>query len=57
MAGGGLALEGRTTTAYTLRDETRRTLGYLRRIVGQNHIPDHATVAIDSDRITIEWED
>ena len=54
---GGLALEGRTSTAYALRDDARRTLGYLRRIVGQSHIPDHATVAIDSDRITIEWED
>jgi hypothetical protein len=53
----GITLEGRTTTAYPLRDESRRTLGYLRRIVGQNHIPDHATVTVETDRITIEWED
>jgi hypothetical protein len=56
-AADAISLEGRTTTAYALRDDVRRTLGYLRRIVGQSHIPDHATVAIDTDRITIEWED
>jgi hypothetical protein len=30
---------------------------YLRRIVNQRHIPDEAQVAIDGDRITIEWAD
>jgi hypothetical protein len=53
----GLRLEGRTATSYPLRDETRRTVGYLRLIVGQAHIPDEATVAVDVDRITIEWDD
>ena len=53
----GMRLEGRTATSYPLRDEARRTVGYLRLIVGQAHIPDAATVAVDVDRITIEWDD
>ena len=53
----GTRLEGRTATSYPLRDEDRRTVGYLRLIVGQAHIPDAATVAVDVDRITIEWDD
>jgi hypothetical protein len=54
---GAPRLEGSTTTSYPLRDETRRTIHYLRLIVGQPHIPDTATVSVDSDRITIEWDD
>ena len=53
----GTRLEGRTATSYPLRDEARRTVGYLRLIVGQAHIPDAATVAVDVDCITIEWDD
>lgn len=53
----GMRLEGRTTTSYTLRDDERRTIRYLRLVVGQAHIPDEATVAVDVDRITIEWDD
>jgi len=52
-----MRLEGRTTTSYTLRDDERRTIRYLRLVVGQAHIPDEATVAVDVDRITIEWDD
>jgi hypothetical protein len=53
----GMRLEGRTTTSYPLRDDARRTVGYLRLVVGQAHIPDEANVAVDVDRITIEWDD
>ena len=53
----GLRLESRTSSAYPLRDDNRRTVRYLRLIVGQAHSPDEATVAVDVDRITIEWND
>ena len=53
----GVRLEGRTTTSYPLRDDGRRTVRYLRLVIGQAHIPDEATVAVDVDRITIEWDD
>jgi hypothetical protein len=43
--------------AYRLGDDARRTVGYLRRIVNQRNIPDEARVAIDGERITIEWAD
>ena len=43
--------------AYRLGDDARRTVGYLRRIVNQRHIPDAARVTIDGDRITVEWAD
>jgi hypothetical protein len=52
-----LRLEVQTIKAYRLGDETRRTVGYLRRIVNQRRIPDDARVAIDGERITIEWSD
>jgi len=52
-----LRLEAQTTKAYRLGDDARRTVGYLRRIVNQRHIPDEAQVTIDGDRITIEWAD
>jgi hypothetical protein len=54
---GAQRLEAQTTKAYRLGDDARRTVGYLRRIVNQRHIPDEAQVAIDGDRITIEWAD
>jgi len=56
-ADGALRLEAQTTKAYRLGDDARRTVGYLRRIVNQRHIPDAGQVAIDGDRITIEWAD
>jgi hypothetical protein len=56
-ADGALRLEAQTIKAYRLGDDARRTVGYLRRIVKQRHIPDAAQVAIDGDRITIEWVD
>jgi hypothetical protein len=52
---GTLRLEAQTIKAYQLGDDTRRTVGYLRRIVNQRHIPDEAKVSIDGDRITVEW--
>ena len=54
---GALRLEAQTTKAYRLGDEARRTVGYLRRIVNQRHIPDEARVSVDGERITIEWAD
>lgn len=54
---GVLRLEAQTTKSYRLGDDARRTVGYLRRIVNQRHIPDAAQVAIDGDRIIIEWTD
>jgi hypothetical protein len=57
MSDGTLRLEAQTIKAYRLGDEARRTIGYLRRIVNQRHIPDEARVAIDGERITIEWSD
>jgi hypothetical protein len=39
---GALRLEAQTIKAYRLGDEARRTVGYLRRIVNQRHIPDEA---------------
>ena len=56
-ADGALRLEAQTIKAYRLADETRRTVGYLRRIVNQRHIPDDARVTVDGERITIEWAD
>jgi hypothetical protein len=56
-ADGTLRLEAQTIKAYRLGDDARRTVGYLRRIVNQRHIPDEARVAIDGERITIEWAD
>lgn len=56
-ADGALRLEAQTTKAYRLGDDARRTVGYLRRILNQRHIPDAAQVTIDGDRITIEWAD
>lgn len=56
-ADGAMRLEAQTIKAYRLGDDARRTVGYLRRIVNQRHIPDAAQVAIDGDRITIEWAD
>jgi hypothetical protein len=56
-ADGTLRLEAQTIKAYRLGDDARRTAGYLRRILNQRHIPDEARVAIDGDRITIEWAD
>jgi hypothetical protein len=56
-ADGALCLEAQTIKAYRLGDEARRTVGYLRRIVNQRRIPDEARVAIDGERITIEWAD
>lgn len=56
-AEGGLRLEAQTIKAYRLADESRRTVGYLRRIVNQRHIPDNARVTVDGERITIEWAD
>jgi hypothetical protein len=56
-ADGALRLEAQTIKAYRLGDEARRTVGYLRRIVNQRHIPDEARVTIDGERITIEWAD
>ncbi len=50
-------LQSRTSTAYALRDDARRTVGYLRLVLGQSHISDSAAVSVDADRITIEWED
>jgi hypothetical protein len=54
---GSLRLEAQTIKAYRLGDDARRTVGYLRRIVNQRHLPDGARVTIDGDRITIEWAD
>ena len=54
---GALRLEAQTIKAYRLGDEARRTVGYLRRILNQRHIPDEARVVIDGERITIEWAD
>jgi hypothetical protein len=54
---GTLRLEAQTIKAYRLGDDGRRTVGYLRRIVNQRHIPDEARVTIDGDRITVEWAD
>lgn len=56
-ADGSLRLEAQTIKAYRLGDDARRTIGYLRRIVNQRHLPDDARVTIDGDRITIEWAD
>ena len=56
-ADGTLRLEAQTIKAYRLGDEARRTVGYLRRIVNQRHIPDEARVTVDGERITIEWAD
>jgi hypothetical protein len=56
-ADGTLRLEAQTMKAYRLGDEARRTVGYLRRIVNQRHIPDDARVTVDGERITIEWAD
>jgi hypothetical protein len=56
-ADGTVRLEAQTIKAYTLGDDARRTVGYLRRIVNQRHIPDEARVAIDGERVTIEWAD
>jgi hypothetical protein len=54
---GALRLDAQTIKAYRLGDEARRTVGYLRRIVNQRHIPDEARVTVDGERITIEWAD
>jgi hypothetical protein len=54
---GALRLEAQTIKAYRLGDDARRTVGYLRRIVNQRHIPDDARVTIDGERITVEWSD
>jgi hypothetical protein len=54
---GALRLEAQTIKAYRLGDDARRTVGYLRRIVNQRHIPDTARVTIDGDRLTVEWAD
>lgn len=54
---GALRLEAQTIKAYRLGDESRRTVGYLRRIVNQRHVPDDARVTVDAERITIEWAD
>jgi hypothetical protein len=56
-ADGALRLEAQTIKAYRLGDESRRTVGYLRRIVNQRHVPDEARVTVDAERITIEWAD
>ena len=56
-ADGALRLEAQTVKAYRLADESRRTVGYLRRIVNQRHIPDEARVTVDGERITVEWAD
>jgi hypothetical protein len=52
-----LRLEGQTTKSYALGDGSQRTIRYLRLVVNQRQIPDDATVAIESDRITIEWSE
>jgi hypothetical protein len=56
-ADGALRLEAQTIKAYRLGDESRRTVGYLRRVVNQRHVPDEARVTVDAERITIEWEE
>ncbi len=56
-AADALRLEAQTIKAYRLADESRRTVGYLRRIVNQRHIPDDARITVDGERITIEWAD
>ncbi len=52
-----LRLEAQTLKSYRLGDDSRRTVGYLRRIVNQRHVPDEARVTVDAERITIEWAD
>jgi hypothetical protein len=42
---GPLRLEAQTIKAYRLGEDTRRMVGYLRRIVNQRRIPDEARVA------------
>jgi hypothetical protein len=52
---GGLQVQ--TTKSYRLMDESHRTVGQLRQILGQRRLPDDARVTFDGDRITIEWSD
>jgi hypothetical protein len=54
---GAPRVEAQTTKAYRLGDDARRTVGYLRLILNQRHVPDDARVVIDGECITIEWLD
>jgi len=54
-SGSAEGLEVQTIKSYRLTDESNRTVGQLRQILGQRHLPDEARVAFDGDRITIEW--
>jgi hypothetical protein len=48
-------IEVQTTKSYRIADESHRTVGQLRLILNQRRLPDGARVALDGDRITIEW--
>jgi len=46
-----------TIKSYPLTDESRRTVGQLRAILNQRHVPDEAQVNLDEERLTIQWSE
>jgi len=48
---------GHTVKRYDLGPIEQRTASSLRSILAQRHIPGHATVSVEHDALTLEWDD